>query len=201
VPNKDTWYERIPAQERAAVDAAAKWLRPVRWQWFISLTFTWNVRGETADRKFKKWVNLVERGMRSRMCFVAGKERKPSSHGMEVPWHFHVLVTSLAEAPKELLQKKWTGLVGSGTRREADGVVVEESILVEPYEGHLKGPEYCLKSMNDCNGDWLFRWLELFNPGIKQTTRPNHRSLVQRKRFDEQRRRQGATLLQHRDHD
>ena len=30
---KHLWYSLIPARDRMVVDAAAKWLRPVPWQW------------------------------------------------------------------------------------------------------------------------------------------------------------------------
>ena len=194
------WYQIIPPQDRAAVDAVAEWLKPVDWQWFITLTFSWNVRAETADQKFKDWVNRVERDLRNRMCFVAGKERKPDSDGMKVPWHFHVLVTSLVPIPRSLLELHWTRLVGSGRSAIVDGVAVPESILAEAYGEHRMGPEYCLKSMNACLGEWQFRWLELFNPAItKQTSRPNHRTNVQRRRFAQQKQRPDSVTLQHQD--
>jgi hypothetical protein len=80
-----TWYTAIPKRDRAAVDAAAKWLAPVPWQYFVTLTFPWNVREETADSKFRQFMNTVERELRHSVCFVVGKERKPQSVGMEVP--------------------------------------------------------------------------------------------------------------------
>lgn len=196
VSTPHTWYQIITPEDRVAVEAAAEWLRPVSWQWFVTLTFPWNVRAETADRKFKSWVDLVEHDLRSRMCFVAGKERKADTHGMNVPWHYHALVTSLAPISGELLQRHWIRLAGTGSLRKVDGAVVAESILVESYQGHKMGPEYCLKSMNDCFGEWRFRWLELFNPAIaKQTSRPNHRSNVQRRRFAGQKQHQEAHVL------
>jgi hypothetical protein len=62
-------------------------------------------RRETADVKLEHWLNLVERTLRSRVCFVAGKERKLRSYGMEVPWHSHILATSQVVMPKNLLEE------------------------------------------------------------------------------------------------
>jgi len=45
----------------------------------VTLTFSWNVRGETADLKLKQWLNTVERELKARVCFVASKECKPPS--------------------------------------------------------------------------------------------------------------------------
>jgi hypothetical protein len=180
---RHNWYTTIPERDRAIVDAAAKWLRPVSWQWFVTLTFPWNVRSETADFKLKKWLNQIEKTLKSRVCFVAGKERKPHSDGMEVPWHFHVLVTSAAAIPQGLLEDRWKRLVSLGARRLQKDNAVDDSVLVTPFKNDLKGPEYCLKSLNSCNGDWHFRWLELFNPRIRQTGSPNHLTIRQRVRF------------------
>jgi hypothetical protein len=177
------WYTTIPERDRAIVDAAAKWLRPVSWQWFVTLTFPWNVRSETADFKLKKWLNQIEKTLKSRVCFVAGKERKPHSDGMEVPWHFHVLVTSTVAIPQGLLEDRWKRLVSLGARCLQKDNAVDDSVLVTPFKNDLKGPEYCLKSLNSCNGDWHFRWLELFNPRIRQTGSPNHLTIRQRVRF------------------
>jgi hypothetical protein len=180
------WYDNIPAQDRPAVDALGSWLRPVPWQWFMTATFRWNVRSETADRKFEEWINLIERELRTRVCLVAGRERKPRSHGSKVPWHFHVLVTAATAIPDGMLAGHWKTVAGEGHKRVVDDKLVDEGILIERYQGHLKGPEYCLKSMNDCNGDWDSRWLRLFHSGIKGTTKPNHQTIRQERRFKEE---------------
>ena len=177
------WYDEIQAQDRPAVNAVADWLRPVQWQWFVTATFSWSVKSETADRKLEEWINLVERDLKARICIVAGKERKARAHGTQVPWHFHVLVTALKQVPDTLLENHWKRVAGEGKKRIADGELVDEGILVEAYEAHRKGPEYCLKAMNECDGGWDSRWLRMFHPDIKGTSRPSHRSQRQARRF------------------
>jgi hypothetical protein len=184
--NIGNWYQRIPAGDRDVIDAAARWLRPVKWQWFVTLTFPWNVRAETADRKLKQLINSLEKGLRASICFVAGKESKPKVNGMNVPWHFQLLMTSHVPIPRQHIEFWWVKEAGEGKVSFVDGKSVPETVKVEPYNENEKGPEYCLKSMNDCFGDWLFRRLEHFHPGIPGSSRPNHRKLRAAKRAQAQ---------------
>jgi hypothetical protein len=177
------WYTRIPYRDRQAVGAVAVWLRPIRWQWFLTLTFPWSVRDETADQKLHAWFNALEHDLGTRICYVAGRERKPESYGIEVPWHFHSLVTAQTPIPKELLERHWNRVIRRTARGPSARVQTDIPALVEPYLDHEKGPEYCLKMMNDCNGDWQLRWLELFLPHQKQTPFPNSRSIRQQRRL------------------
>jgi hypothetical protein len=185
--SRDTWYTRIPYRDRLAVDAVSEWLRPIRWQWFVPLTFHWNVRAETADKRLRRWINLVERAVGNRMCFVAGMERVPSRDGIVVPWHYHLLVTAVPDLPNDLLENAWLDLNRLSKAKDEDDEHEDDSVLVRSYKRHSMGPEYCLKKMNDCHGDWLFRWLELFLPHQKQSSFPNARKIRQRKRFLQQR--------------
>lgn len=182
------WYDRIPETERRSVDAYAKWLKPIPWQLFVTVTFPWNVTSETADRKLKELINALERDLRDSICFVAGKERKSLSAGMSVPWHFHVLMTAHRPIPPNLVEDSWRKLVRPHAKR-VDGISVvdgksvkDDRVLVEPYNNDLRGAEYCLKSINDCDGDWTSRWLRQHHPQMKGTSRPSHRSLRQEKR-------------------
>lgn len=120
------------------------------------------------------------------MCFVAGMEHGTNRHGITVPWHYHLLVTAKVDLPKELLEDKWLDLNQCSRMRTKDGEPADDSVLVRSYERQSMGPEYCLKKMNDCPGDWRFRWLELFLPHQKQSSRPNGRKIRQRKRNFEQ---------------
>jgi len=70
---KYNWYTAIPERDRIVIDATAKWLRPVPWQLFVTLTFSWNVRGETADLKLKQWLNTVERELKARSASSPAK--------------------------------------------------------------------------------------------------------------------------------
>jgi hypothetical protein len=102
---------------------------------------------------------------------------------MEVPWHFHLLVTSTADIPAEILEQSWRQQVLSKARLLREAELDDDTVLVESYKHNRLGPEYCLKSINNCHGDWTFRWLELFNPRIKQTSCPSHRKIRNRARF------------------
>jgi hypothetical protein len=182
------WYDRIPEAERQTVDAYAKWLKPIPWQLFATFTHPWNVTSETADRKLRELINALERDLKDSICFVAGKERRSLSAGMSVPWHFHVLMTAHHPIPPDLVENSWRQLVRPHTKL-ADGLSVadgksvkDDSVVVEPYDTGLRGAEYCLKSINNCHGDWTCRWLREQHPLMKGTNRPSHRSLRQERR-------------------
>jgi hypothetical protein len=106
-----------------------------------------------------------------------GKERKPRSVGMEVPWHFHVLMTAHCPIPPQLIEDSWRKLVGPGKSRDGRRTPGGDSVNVQSFNDEKRGAEYCLKLINDCNGDWNFRWLELFNPNIPPSDSMNHRKL------------------------
>jgi hypothetical protein len=165
------WYSRIPFHDRRAVDAVAKWLRPIPWQWFVTLTFPWDVRDATAVRKLRLLLNELEKHHKGDVCAVAGQESKPRQDGMRVPWHFHLLLASHHSISKECIEAIWRGLVCRASDRKA----WEESVQVEPYEAEERGPEYCLKSMNDGFGDWHIHRLELFLP--YSPSKPDHRTI------------------------
>jgi hypothetical protein len=109
----------------------------------------------------EEWLNLIERALRTQVCFAAGKERKPRYYGIEVPWHFHILVASIVAIPKGLLEEIWRNMVSPAARRlqaaalsnsqlkrDAPGIniVVEEgdpvddSIVVKSYDQNRLGP-------------------------------------------------------------
>lgn len=177
-----TWYERIPAKDRLAVDSAARWLRPVSWQFFVTATFPWNVRSETAVYKLRQFTNNLERLYRANMCFVAGQESKSGQHGMSVPNHFHVLLASHARLAKEDIEVLWLAQV----KRYVNLSRIGESIRVESYNTHMRGAEYCLKAINDAYGDWHIHRLELFLPHAAGPSKPSHRSVRHDRRNREQ---------------
>jgi hypothetical protein len=179
VRQSHVWYQRIPEADRLNLDAITKWLAPVPWQVFVTATFSWNVIAQTAQDRFKHYLNEVELQLRESVCFIAGMERKPAYVGMRVPWHFHALMAANCQIPTRILEDTWRRLNGPGKKDilHPQG----DSIEVRPFNDAKLGLAYCLKMKNDCHGDWLFRRLELFNPTIPKTA--DHRVLRQRRRM------------------
>lgn len=176
------FYERLTPRDRIAVDAISKWLRPVGWQWFVTLTFPWNVKSETAVCKLRQCIDGLERHHRARVCFVAGQESMPRRHGMSVPNHFHLLLASHAPLSAEAIKALWLAQVMRRSSQDrGDG-----SVLIESYQAHRRGLEYCLKAVNDAYGDWLIHRLEHFLPGATGPSKPNHQSVRSTKRDMEQ---------------
>lgn len=164
------------------MDALATWLRPIDWQWFLTVTFSWNVRSETAVQRLKSFINDLERFCRANVGFVAGQESRTRRDGMNVPSHFHMLMTSNIRIPREALEDLWLRQLPSGLTLKQK----RESVRVEPYQALERGPEYCLKAMNDPQGDWWIHRLEGFLPGAAGPSKPNHASVRGARRNREQ---------------
>lgn len=177
------WLRCLPARDRQVVDAEAKWLRPVEWQWFVTLTFPWNVRAETAVRKLRQFINTLEKSVRSNLCMVAGQESRSRSLGMSVRTHFHVLLTSHALISKEAIETIWLGLVTIRAARRSEN---QDSVHAVAYDPRKPGAEYCLKCMNDDCGDWFMHRLEQFLPSVPGPSKPNHRTVRSAKRANHQ---------------
>lgn len=168
----------LSPRDRQAVDAVCQWLRPIPWQWFVTATFSGNIRAETAVGKLRQFANQLERFSRANVCYVAGQESKPCLNGLRVPWHFHILLASRARIPQEPIEAIWRGIVGRGSGAGES----HDSVLVAPYAVHSLGPEYCLKAMNDAYGDWHIHRLEHFLPDLPGTSKPNDRTLRRARR-------------------
>jgi hypothetical protein len=177
------WYTTLPRRKRRVLDAVAKWLRPVCWQWFICLTFPWNVRPETADKKLKALIDAIERHHRAIVGMAAGKETRSRHDGSHVPLRFHLLITSRVPISGEAIEALWLGLIRRGLQSEAEILRIGEYAKVEPYQAHERGTEYCLKMMNDGAGDWYLHRLEHFLPGVPGAARPNHRTVRRQRRL------------------
>lgn len=177
------WLRRLPTRDKRVVDAVAKWLRPVEWQWFATLTFPWNVRAETAVRKLRQFINALEKAAHANLCVVAGQESKPHQQGMNVPHHFHLLMASHARISREAIEAVWLGLV---TLRPAQCSKNQDSVSAVPFNPGKPGAEYCLKGMNDDCGDWIMHRLEQFLPSVPGPSKPNHRTVRSAKRANQQ---------------
>jgi len=188
--SRPAWFRSIAARDREVVAAIKKWLQPVRWQWFVTLTFPWNVGEETAIKKLRKFADRLEKFSRGNICFVAGRESRAMQHGLNVPHHFHMLVTSRGPLTVLAIQTAWRGLVAPrGTKMER-----EDCIRVEVYDPDAPGAEYCLKRLNDDQSDWLTHRLEHFLPEAPGPSRPNHRTVRSAKRAKAQAARFGQKL-------
>jgi hypothetical protein len=167
------WCQRSTEKDRFVVSKISEWIRVIDWKWFVTLTFPWNVTHETAVTKLREFINQLERLVRSNVCYVAGQESKPRRDGINVPYHFHLVLAAHASLSKEAIETLWMRQV---TNRPTQGRNAE-SVCVEPYSAHELGPEYCLKWINAAEGDWLFHRLEHFLPTAGGTAAPNHRTI------------------------
>ena len=132
----------------------------IPWRVFATFTFAWSVSDAQADENVMAFINEMERQIRSPIAFVRGDEKRFSGCGMpESPRHFHVLLTSHVALDPKLVTATWRKFGGSGAG--------QDSAKVEPYNAEQRGAAYCLKFINETDGEWKFRNLDLFLPGYQ----------------------------------
>jgi hypothetical protein len=177
------WSNRLSEPDRRLVDAVNDWLAPIEWQFFVTLEFTWDVRSETAHSTLKEYLRRIGEQIREPVCFIAGMENESKATGMRVPWHFHLLMTAHRPIPMDLLKQIWWNMVGRGAKTllHPEG----SSVVLEQVDPERAGLEYCLKFANHCCGDWVWRWLEIFNPNIPRSA--DQREVRRRKRAERSR--------------
>jgi hypothetical protein len=183
----DNRYKSNPGRNRTIEDTWATWLRPIPWQMFATLTFPWNVAEETADRKFREFMNSLERSLKTNVAFIAGKEARTKT-GDSVPWHFHLALTSARPMPADLIQRLWNRTVGRGRdseRFDEHGAVSQyEHAMVAPYDPVRPGIEYLVKLSHTTGAYVDHKWLHLFNPEIDRVRPRGEKSLRQNRRWN-----------------
>jgi hypothetical protein len=171
-----TWDESRPRSDAETVAAYAEWLGKIPWQLFSTFTFARRVSDEEADVAFRAFINEIERQVRSPIAFVRGDEKRSAGFGLpESGRHYHVLLTSHTALDPVAIAKTWRGYGGNG--KDYD------SSKVDPFIPELKGAEYCLKMINETEGNWKFRNLHLFLPGYTPG-KDNKRSRRRKSRND-----------------
>jgi hypothetical protein len=175
-----TWYRRIQGSELETVNALAEWLSPIPWQLFVTLAFPWNVASETADRKLREFINCLEKTLRSRVCHVAARESE-SKAGAGVPWHFHVLLTSLETIPADLVDSTWLKLAG----RSSSISDRSDLALTRSFNNQVRAVEYLFKHVAS-ETEWDMRLVELFHPSMGERQTLKHLSKRQKRRWDSQ---------------
>ena len=167
-------------RDRAIPEAVADLVRSIDWQLFVTLEFPWNVRSETADRKFKVLIDQLEREMRTRICYVVGKESRTKS-GAALPWHFHCCLTALKPIAASQIESIWRRLVHRSHATEDVGVVD-----IRTYDPALPGVKYVHQADEHPDAEWDFNWLHLFNPAMQITSKFDHRSVCGGRRWQKQ---------------
>jgi hypothetical protein len=153
---KQVWIPRSDAAVRG-LGAYVAWLQPVPWQLFATLTFAWQISDPQATKVFREFVNRMEAFLHTPIGYVRGDEKRFSGCGMPgAPRHFHVLLTADRQLDRRYVADLWMSMAG---RRE-HGAGAD----VRPFNSSLPGIAYVLKFINQSNGDWDLRNLDLFLP-------------------------------------
>jgi len=143
------------SQRRDDLKQHVEWLRGVPWQIFCTLTFAWSVSDAQAHRVFTAFVDRMERHLRCPLTYIRGDELRFSGCGKPAaPRHYHVLFAAERQLEPHWVATTWTALAGA--RANGAGAHVCE------YDPNRNAIAYTLKLINQPNGDWSFKNLDLF---------------------------------------
>jgi hypothetical protein len=160
-----------------AIDKLAAWVKQVHWTFFGTLTFGWRVSDLQAEKVFDAFVNRLERHLRCDIGFVRGDEKRFSGCGMPASGrHFHLVMACTAPVRPSFIASLWMSMAGS----RADGAGAQ----VKEYDPSKNGVRYVLKFMNQPDGNWAFRNLEVFHPEARNSQKVTKRWRRRSKRFD-----------------
>ena len=178
------WYERERwpyAGDRSAIDELAFWVKKVDWKFFGTFTFAWGVSDQQAENVFAAFIVRLERHLRCEVCFIRGDEKTFSGSGKPATGrHFHALLTCVAPVNANFIASLWKSMAGN--RSDDAGALVEE------YNASENGASYVLKCINQPDGNWAFRNLELFHPEARASQTVNARWRRKQRRFEERQR-------------
>jgi hypothetical protein len=131
------------------------WLRQIPWQLFATFTFAWPVSDSQARKVFSEFATRLEMSVRGPIVFLRGDEKRFSGCGMPgAPRHFHALLAAHRKLNQRVVADLWIGM--AGRRKNGAGA------NVRIYDPNLGGLAYTLKFINQPDGDWSFRNLDLF---------------------------------------
>ncbi|HWR14156.1 MAG TPA: hypothetical protein VN577_04980 [Terriglobales bacterium] len=156
----------LPVQRnRENAAGLGKYLETMRWQFFTTLTFPYEVSQNGATAKLAMFIDNLERSLGGSVAYAGGLDtRDYSGSGMTaVRPHFHLIMSLETKVDPSFIRKAWTGYVGNGQNRSALGGPVQDSADVRPFEYGRGGAAYCVKVVDD-EGDWIQRNLELVSP-------------------------------------
>jgi hypothetical protein len=182
-----------PVTELDPAAAISEWLKPIKWQHFLTLELPWSARPATAIAKFSSMLNKLERAIRTRACVVHGAETRSKS-GATVPLHFHAAMTAVKPIPAQLIVDLWLHEVGrDGATTSASGEVVvrkgkvkSDLALVVPYNPALNGIGYIMKQVQDDSFHWDTRNINLLTPPTASDTKQDHAALRAARRLVKQ---------------
>jgi len=110
----------------AARRAWGDWLANFTWDYFVTLTFTYEPSSESALREFKRWIRRIEQRARRGFTWFYALERGGSDL-----LHFHVLLSGLSDLSTSEIKTAWRG----------------GRIHIAAYDQSKKGTQYVTKGL------------------------------------------------------
>jgi hypothetical protein len=168
-------------RERAIAQVYVNWLKQVDWKFFCTFAFAWKVSDQQAEKTFAAFIDRLARTLRCEVCYFRGDEKRVSGCGKPASGrHFHALLACVAPVNASFIEFFWKSMAGN--RSDDAGAQVEE------YNSSENGARYILKNINQPDGNWAFRNLELFHPEARASQTVNARWRRKQRRFEERQR-------------
>jgi hypothetical protein len=133
-----------------------EWLLPVPWQLWATLEFPYHATQDSARRKFDEMANLIERGTRTRLCYVYAAEQRDRSGVVRVPLHIHAAFASLKILTPQLVRGMWIGGVGRRDSEDSDLAVVK------PFDPSKDGLAYIVKQIGYPDTQLRYKYIDRF---------------------------------------
>ena len=156
----ETDYDRLPSRgDIHKQQQYATWLRTFRWNLYVTLTFSHDVSSSSAQARLESYLQELELKFRAPLSCVISIETKYSGLGMPAGRvHFHLLVGCARPMDKRLMQDLWNESHYGGNR------VSGQAARILPYDEHICGSFYLLKTLHDPSWDLKVRNLDLISP-------------------------------------
>jgi hypothetical protein len=161
----------------------AEWVRTWNWSWYVTLTHSRDVRRDQSYVLLDQYLNELEATFHDSLtCMIAQEQKTYSGSGKPAGRvHFHLLIGSAVNLPKEAIINWWQLPKFGCSRTSGAGA------YVEPYDPNRGAANYMLKFHADPAWDVRFRNLELLSPLTPASAATSSRMRRKLHRHDERR--------------
>ena len=163
----------------ALTESLTEWLEVIPWQVIATLEFPWTSGTWSADRRFSEFVNLMERGVRGRVCSLSAVESHRRD-GSPVSAHIHAALAARMPITPTMVSDTWNHALGRYDPSRSDLARVSD---YNPSQGGLS---YILKQVTNPDCQWDVHNLEFFNPTMDFSDKRDHAALRSARRWSQQ---------------
>ena len=137
--------------------AQALYMSRFTWHFYLTLTFSWDIRAESARRRLLSYLRFIEdTKVKAPLSCLIAEETKESGLGQAAGRiHFHILVRCARRISVAAFQTLWEQSHFGGNRTAGP------SAWVVPYNREISATYYLFKDLNKRFFEWSVRNLDL----------------------------------------